>query len=149
MTWITLEKECLRSVLIENGNWIVNLDVESHQDSLKFLLVFSFYNRLSLVIQNLVCAGRVGDSASDPDGVPVHLRLVGALSDIDQPHLHGGAGLVGADEGLVAVATPGNTRLAAQSEHDGGQDGRLAGSIFSGEEGQSLVRIECKRLKIR
>ena len=147
MTWITLEEEGLCSVLIENGDWIVHLDVECHQDSLKFLLVFPVYNRFPLVIQDLVGAGRVCDGASDPDGVSVHLRLVGALSHIDQSHLHGGAGLVGADEGLIAVAAPGNARLAAKSEDNSGQNGGLTRSIFSGEESQSLVGIESERLQ--
>ena len=148
MTWITLEEEGLCSVLIEDGDWIVHLDVECHQNSLKFLLVFSVYNRFPLVIQDLVGAGRVGDGASDPDGVSVQLRLVGALAHIDQSHLHGGAGLVGADEGLVAVAASGYTGLTAQGEHNCREDGRLTGPIFSREEGQSLIRNKCKRLEI-
>ena len=149
MTWIALEEEGLCSVLIENGNWIVHLDVESHQDSLKLLLVFPFNYRFSLVVQDLVGAGRVGDRASDPDGVSVHLRLVRALADIDEPHLHGGTGLVRADEGLVAVAPPGDTRLATQSEDNRGENSGLARSIFSGEEGQSLAGIKCECLELK
>ena len=148
MAGVTLEKEGLGSVLIEYGNWIVHLNVESHQYSFQFLLVFPFHDRFSVVIHDLVSTRGVGDSASNSDGVSVHLRLVGALTSIDQPDLHGGAGLVGADEGLVAVAAPGYTGLTAQGEHNCREDGRLTGPIFSREEGQSLIRNKCKRLEI-
>ena len=71
------------------------------------------------------------------------------LPQVGQRDLHGGGGLVGADEPLVAGAPVGHAGGAAQRKDDGRQDGRLATTILAAEEVQPLVRHKGEFLQQR
>ena len=143
---VALEQEGLGGILIEDGNRVVHLDVEGHQDPLEFLLVLLLHHNLALVVHDPVGARGVGHPPLNPDGGAVHLGLVSQFPDVGEPHLYNGAGLASPDEGLVGVASAGDPGVAAECEYDSGEDCRLAGPILPGEECQTLVRVEGESL---
>ena len=93
------------------------------------------HHGFALVIHDPVAAGGVGNAPLDPDGLPVHLGLVGTLAHVGEPNLDHGAGLVRPDEGLVGIAPAGHPRVAAEREHECRQHRGLARTVLPGEEG--------------
>ena len=51
---LTFEKECLGRILVQQSDWVVNLDVETSLDPLQFLLDSFVHHNLALVIFQLV-----------------------------------------------------------------------------------------------
>ena len=124
------------------------LDVEGKEDSVQLLLLLLLHHVPALVVHDLVGAGGVGDGPADPDGVPVQVSLVLALAHVAQSHLHHGAVLVCSDEPLVGAASAGHPGAASQTEDDGCEDCRLAGSILTSQECELLIGHECEGLEI-
>ena len=99
------------------------MNVEGHKNPLKLLFVLLLHHDLPLVVHDPVSTRGVRHPPLDPNRAAVHVRLVGELPDIGQPHLHNGAGLVSPDEGLVGAAPAGDPGTASEGEHDGSEDG--------------------------